>query len=274
MKSLVSRLIPAALRAVPVALAAGGASAPAQAQTPATAFTATAVQEMPDGSAQTGWIAKSGRNMRLELEVDGKRSIQIMRGDEGRAYLVDPQQEIFAVVEDPSIATAVDGADSPCPPPAQMQAAQITCKVVGQGEVSGIVTQRYQIRVPGTQGATLVEWDPGRRRALAETWPDGTKLRLTFREMQEIGGRNVEYWSTVLERPGQPPVLGGWWFDPELRVVVREEIPGGIRRELRDIKVGPVDPALFEPPAGYTQVRPQALAPQAGQGGQGGQGGQ
>lgn len=241
---------------------------PALAQTAAGAFSATAVQSMPDGSIQTGKIMKSGQNMRLEMEVNGQRSIQIMRGAEGVAYLIDPGQQIYAEIRDPSIAEAVDGAPTPCPASEQMQAAQLSCEHVGEGLISGITTQKWELRNPQDTNPTIIEWDTGRRRALAQTWPDGTSLVLTFQAMQEVSGRQVEYWSTSLQAPGQAAALGGWWFDPELRVVVREQIPGGISRELQDITLAPIDPGNFLPPAGYQAVEPQVMAPQPSQGGQ------
>ncbi len=236
---------------------------PATAQSPTLpatpAFSAEAVQSLPDGSEQVGRIFKAAGNMRIEIEgPDGRTSIQIMRGREGIAYLIDPQSRTYATIRDPSVASAVSGGTDPCPPQAQMQAAQMTCRQVGEGEVSGIVTQTWELTSPQIAAPMRIEWDTGRRQALSQIWPDGTTMTMTFQEMQEMEGRKVEYWSTALQRPGQAPVIGGWWFDPELLVVVREEKPGGTRRALRDIRVGDIDPALFLPPQGYREVQPQA----------------
>ena len=255
-----------------LALALAVLSSPALAQTArapvapaAPAFAATAVQTMPDGSIQTGRIMKAGDNMRIELEAGDRSSIQIMRGAEGVAYLVDPASKTYAEIRDPSVAQAVAGASTPCPLPAEMQAAQMTCKPVGEGKVSGITTQSWEITTANVQGAMRVEWDAGRRRALSQIWPDGTAMTMTFQAMQEFEGRQVEYWATSLQRPGQPAAIGGWWFDPELLVVVREEMPGGIVRALKDIQVGPIDPAMFMPPEGFTRVEAQP-APATGGG--------
>jgi len=238
-------------------------ASPVLAQTPTApttpSFAATAVQTLPDGSEQAGRIMKSAGNMRIELQgPNGQSSIQIMRGGDGVAFLVDPQSRTFAVINDPSVANAVAGATDPCPPPAEMQAAQMTCEHVGEGMVSGIVTQTWELKAPKIEGAMRIEWDTGRKRALSQIWPDGTAMTMTFQAMQEMQGRQVEYWSTSLQVPGQPAAIGGWWFDPALLVVVREENPGGVTRSLRDIRVGALDPALFYPPQGYTQVEAQA----------------
>ncbi len=258
------------MRPIAAALALVFLAGPVLAQAPAApatpSFAATAVQTMPDGSEQVGRIMKSAGNMRIELQgPNGQSSIQIMRGAEGVAFLIDPQSRTYAVINDPSVASAVSGAVDPCPPRAQMQAAQMTCARVGEGQVSGITTQTWELTSPQIEGVMRIEWDAGRKRALSQTWPDGTTMQMTFQAMQELEGRQVEYWSTSLQVPGQPAAIGGWWFDPALLVVVREENPGGLTRALRDIRVGDIDPALFLPPQGYTQVEPQVAPATGGQ---------
>lgn len=44
------------------------------------------------------------------------------------------------------------------------------------------------------------------------------------------------------------------WYDPELSMNIREERPGGYRRELLDIKVQGQSKDLFAVPAGYIEV--------------------
>lgn len=229
------------------------------------AFSAIAVQHMPDGSEQTGMIYKSGQNMRLEISADGQTSVQIMRGAESIAYLVDLAGQSYAEIHDPSIARAVAGASNPCPTAAEMQANGLTCQVTGQGLVSGVVTQHWEIQAPQSRAATHIEWDTGRRRALGQTWPDGTVLTMAFQAMDEIEGRAVEHWTSSLQVPDQPAALGGWWFDATLRVVLREEMPGGLTRQLRDIKVGAIAAEKFLPPPGFTLVEPQMQQPGPGQ---------
>lgn len=229
-------------------------------------FSAIAVQTLPDGSEQLGRIMKAAGNMRIELQgPNGQSSVQIMRGGEGVAFLIDLQSRSYAVINDPSVASAVSGASDPCPARARLQATGMTCTRVGKGEVSGITTQTWQIKAPQLEDVMWIEWDAGRKRALSQRWPDGTTMTMTFQAMQEMEGRQVEYWSTSLQAPGQPAAIGGWWFDPVLLVVVREKNPDGLTRELREIRVGDIDPALFFPPQGFTQVEARAETAPGGQ---------
>ena len=48
------------------------------------------------------------------------------------------------------------------------------------------------------------------------------------------------------------------WYDPELRIITREELPGGFYRELKSIAVAPQPPALFSVPADYKRVEAPA----------------
>lgn len=223
------------------------------------AFTATAIQSMPDGSEQVGMIAKSGKNMRMETELNGQKSIQIMRGVEGIAYVLDPQALTYFEIHDPSVTQAVSGATTPCPP--QAQAMQISCVQNGTDKVSGVTTTRWEIKSPQEAQPTVVLWDAGRRRALRQDWPDGSSLVMAFQAMEQMEGRDVEHWTSAFQAPGQPAAMGDWWFDSALIVVVKEVLPGGITRRLTNIYAGPVDPAMFLPPQGWTQTAPPAQQP-------------
>jgi hypothetical protein len=54
------------------------------------------------------------------------------------------------------------------------------------------------------------------------------------------------------------------WYDPELQIAIREELPGGYFRELRSIQLGPQPDHLFSVPDGYRLVQPQQQPPPSG----------
>jgi hypothetical protein len=58
------------------------------------------------------------------------------------------------------------------------------------------------------------------------------------------------------------------WYDPQLKIAIREELPGGAYRELRNIQIGKQSASLFQIPADYRKIS----APQAPQGSQSPQG--
>lgn len=240
-----------------------GLAGAAQAQSsPPPAYTATAVQTMPDGTTTTGTVVKSGPDMRLEYDENGTRVIQIIRRAEGAMYRLDPAQQTFFVIQG---APSSDPTGAGYMPPCQDGDPTLTCTLKGTEVTSGITAEVWEIAMPGVPGTTTILWDGARHRALRQTSPDGSVMQMSFQAMVNMSGRNVEHWAVSFEAPGQPVQTGAWYYDPELRVEVREDMLNGAVRALENIRVGPVDPSLFEVPAGWRQVQvPQAPMPPAG----------
>ncbi len=249
---------------VTVAMLQTGLAGPAVAQNAAALppFTATAVQVLPDQTEMTGLIAKSGTDMRLEFDQGGVRLIRILRPTEGVMRILDPQTQTYMEFTGaPVPPDAVDGAASPCP---VQPTPELRCEPSGQSmTISGIRTDGWVISTPQQPRPQVVYWDTQRRKALREEYPDGSVLQMSFVAMETVSGRSAEHWKMELTAQGREPLTGDWWFDTELRVVLREILPDGSERRLENIVVGPVDPALFEVPAGWQKQEPPAApAPQ------------
>ena len=218
-------------------------------------YSATAVSQIPGQPVRRGRIVKSGADIRLEYTRNGKQIIQIVRPTKGLMYFLDPASKTYSTIKGQAVPEeSVTGYKSPCPPnPASR------CQRMGQAVISGIQAERWLISTPGQQGGSVdILWDPARRHALSETFPDGRKTLMSFRAMETVSGRPTERWDVTMTQKGQAPIKGEWWFDPDLRVVVRQSIPGGESRRLDDLKVAPYDAALFVPPAGWREVAPAA----------------
>lgn len=249
----------AAIMAITLVGATGGVAQQAATRD----FTATAIQTLPDQSETLGKIAKSGTDMRLEFEQDGTRIIRILRPTQGVMRILDPTTKTYVEFTSPPVPRdAIEGHSTPCPTPSPgLQG--VRCERSGPDRaISGIQTQRWQIGV-ANQPAQIVYWDSQRRQSLRVEYPDGSLKQMTFKAMETLDGREVEHWEMALTIPGQEPLTGEWWFDTELRVVLRELLPDGSARRLEDIVVGPVDPALFEVPDGWVKREmPAAAQPQ------------
>ena len=222
-------------------------------------YSATAFQQLPGQAETSGKVIKSGQNMRLEFEQNGQKVIQILRPTDGVMYVLNPANKSYFEVRGPAVpATATDGYTTPCPD----AAASDSCKRTGTDTISGIAVERWELALqPGTPPLVLF-WDSTRRRALRQEFPDGSVMAMRFKAMEEINGRQTEHWIIEITAPGQPVNSGNWWFDPELRLVVREELPGGELRHLEDISTGAIDPALFVVPQGWTRQQPPAQSAQ------------
>lgn len=251
----------AAIALVAVAGLAAANSALAQ-DALAPAYSANAMQRYADGSTSQGRVVKSGLNMRLEYDVGDSHVIQIIRGGDGVMLMLDPARKAYVVARNPQeAAISANGYQPPCPEndPA------LDCTFTGTEVISGITAEVWQIARRDQPGATsTILWDGARHKALAQTGPDGSSTRLTFVAMVEVAGRQAEHWRVEVTTPGQAAQDGGWYYDPELRVAIREEFAGGEARWLEDIDLGAVPPEMFEPPSDWTRM--EMPAPGAGPG--------
>jgi len=223
-----------------------------------TAYSATAVHAFPDQPETFGTVVKSGQNMRLEFEEQGRQVIQILLPAVGAMYVLDPKLQTYIEILGPAVPVAdVGGYKSPCP----SQKPAPTCQHVGDDTMSGIKVERWVIASGQKDKPLVLLWNSARRRALQQNFPDGSVMSMAFTAMEEINGRKAEHWTIKLTTPGQEAKSGDWWFDPELRVVIKENLPSGETRRLENIVVGPVNPTLFQLPQGWRKVAPMAPAP-------------
>lgn len=245
--------------AVSVAVLTAGAVF-AQQSDPARTYSATAIHGLPGQAETSGKVIRSGENMRLEFEQNGREVIQILLPGQGVMYVLDPQSKTYMEMRGPAVPTPNGVRNtSPCDP-----RKMAICEQTGMDTVSGIQVERWQLAAqPQTPPLTIL-WDPTRRHALRQEYPDGSTTAMRFATMETLNGRATEHWAIEIQAPGRDTLNGDWWFDPDLRVVVREDLPGGEIRRLEDITVGVVDPAVFQIPEGWHMADPAATtAPQS-----------
>lgn len=235
-----------------------GIAAPAPAQQPpadaSRTYSATAIHSIPGQPETSGTVIKSGENMRLEFDQNGQHIIQILLPQQGVMYILEPQSQSYQELRGQAV-PATAGAANAVPCTARSNLA--VCEQVGSDIVSGIRVERWVLASqPQTQPLTIL-WDPTRRQALRQDFPDGSSTAMRFLSMETLNDRPVEHWAIETRATGREPLTGGWWFDPELRVVVREELPGGEIRRLDNIQIGAVDPQVFQVPEGWQKRDPE-----------------
>ena len=81
----------------------------------------------------------------------------------------------------------------------------------------------------------------------------GKGLTCTKLGVEQVNGRHTEKWQLVMSRDEQT-VRWVAWVDRSLGVAVKEELPGGFVRELREIHEGPQEPTLFQVPSDYKRI--------------------
>jgi len=224
-------------------------------------FTAQTRQVGPQGVMGTGRIFVADGRMRTELSQAGHTIVQILDQAHGRGYTLDPTRKVYM---EQSMGTGGPGSGStlgPAPPdPTQDPCAGVvgqTCRQLGGDEVAGRPAIKREIDSRDAEGQPLktTQWiDAERGVVLRSEGSDGTSMELKMVGREALGPRATEKWQMTVVHPGGEPTRSLQWYDPQLGVAIREELPGGYVREMSDIQIGKQPDSLFEVPQDYRNI--------------------
>lgn len=220
----------------------------AVAQNPGKPFSATAVQITPQGVVQTR-ILISHNAIRNEYEQNGQKMIEIIYPDENKRVMLFPKQKVFIEQYAPSFPDRrVTEGGSPCD-----KLTGTLCRKLGDEVVNDIQTEKWEFtRVENGQPVHTLHWiDKKRQLPVREFFADGSVVEMAFLGNDKVNNRKAEKWRMQLMSADGKRSQFLQWYDPELKLVIREEHPDGYVRELRDIKTETPKQSLFQIPAGY-----------------------
>ena len=230
-------------------------------------FSAETVQSAPNKETRQGLIYVGDNQVRVEYQKDSQTLVEIYDMKNQRALLLMPQQTTYMERKVPRGETVnpmlPPSESNPC---AAMPKAQ--CRQLATESLYGRSVTKWEMTMTH-EGESLrsLHWiDDQRHMPLREEWPDGTVSELLLLGQENLNGRATERWQRKSTRADGESMQTTQWYDPELQIAIREELPGGYFRELRNIRVGPQPGSLFQIPAGYRLVTPQQQQP-AGQSG-------
>ena len=219
-------------------------------------FSAELFQSMPQQEPQQGRIYVGGDSVRTDMNVGGRSMIQIVDMKQQTAYMLDPDQKSYVERSGGTgeMMPGVGGtaqAENPC---AGMQ--NITCKRIGMETVNGRPTEKWELENTrqGQSGKMTVWLDQARRMPIRQEMPDGSTMEMKLIGKETLDGRETEKWEMKATRPGGQSSVSYQWFDPQLKINIRQEMPGGFISELRNIKVGTQPADLFIVPPGYKMM--------------------
>ena len=194
----------------------------ANAQQAGKPFSATAVQLTPQGAIQTKvFIAKDA--VRNEYEQNGHKVIEIIYPDENRRILLFPNEKVFLEQHAPAFPDRrVTDSESPC-----ADLPGTLCRIIGEEEVNGIDTEKWEFsRVEGGKPEHSIHWiDKKRKLPVREFFPDGTVIEMHLLGKESINKRNAEKWRMQVMKASGERNQFLQWYDPELKLVIREEPP-------------------------------------------------
>lgn len=226
-------------------------------------FAADTVQGGPQGQVAKGKMYVGKNRMRVEAEQQGRQFIRITDEDKQVEWILFPEQRTYmerrAPAGTPKKGDRGAGDTNPCAAP--MQGMQ--CTKLGTETIAGRKTDKWEITLT-QQGQTMktTQWiDLERGTPLRQEMTGGQVMELKFVAIETLEGRKVEKWEVIATLPNQAPSKSYQWYDPELGLAVRQDLPGGYVSEFRNIRVGEQPEALFSIPAGYTRVEQPAGVP-------------
>lgn len=215
-------------------------------------FSAESTQQGPDGQMSSGKMFVGDKRMRTEMSHQGQQVIRVTDENRGVEWLLFPDQKKYM---ERRLAGPASGASSPAEDPCGGMPG-VTCTKVGEEEIGGRVAIKWEMEA-SHQGQSMksMQWiDKERGVPLRQEMPNGQTTELMYVAEEELGGRKVEKWEMVATMPGQPETRSYQWLDPELELAVKQEFPGGMVSELKNIRVGKQPDELFNIPAGYERM--------------------
>ena len=225
----------------------------AYADSKAIEFSAEAVVNMPQYPVKQTKLFVSKKAVRSETVIE------IVYPEEGKAILINDGLRSY---KERTFAGQVkkESSNNPCD-----QIINAVCEKLGAEKVNGYETEKWQIISDkrGEKSRSLHWIDVKRKLAIREFFPDGSVAELKMVKKEKINGRNTEKWQRTLSRPDGKNSSSYQWYDPDLKIAIREELPGGYIRELKNIKIEKQPDNLFSAPADYTKIEDQpAMQPQ------------
>lgn len=213
-------------------------------------FSADAVISLPQTPVKQSKLFVSKEAVRREMSVNGQNMVEIVYPDQGRAVFINSNAKSYEE-RNFSANNNKDDSNSPC---AQINNA--VCEKLGKETIDGIKTEKWQI-ISNDKGRTLrtLHWiDSKRKLAIREFFPDGSVAELKLVKKEKVNGRNTEKWQRSMSRSDGSVNKSFQWYDTELGIAIREELPGGYLRELKNIKVIKQKDKLFAVPEGYVRM--------------------
>ncbi|WP_295450060.1 hypothetical protein [uncultured Thiodictyon sp.] len=257
--SIHKRVVSAALLAV--AMAAAGA---VRAEGASAQFAADMARSAPDGQVVGGKLFVGDGRTRMEMSQQGREVVRISDQKRGMEWLLFPADKTYLERSTPAKgATPAPATPSPEADPC-VGLEGFTCRRIGLEDVNGRPAVKWEMSMTDKgQTLTATQWlDQQRGLPLKHVLPNGQTMELKLLGTETLNGRTAEKWEMTTGVPNQPPTSSMQWYDPELKLAVKEELRGGAVSELKNIHVGPQPDDLFKVPDGYTKkTLPQPAPP-------------
>lgn len=231
------------------------ASLAATAAHPAAEFSAVTVDSQPGQEERTGRLFVGKDRIRTDMEMNGETIIQIIDLGRQEAIVINSAQKSYmrrraGSGEMPVQSRSAKDAN-PC---AGMK--NLVCNKAGSETINGRKAQKWEITNPqAAQDEAMYVWlDAEHGIPVRQEMPDGFVMEMHMLKREKANGRNTEKWEMKASHPDGQSQTSVRWYDPEIGMNVREEMPGGFTRNLTNIKLQAQPAEVFSIPEGYTEI--------------------
>ena len=216
-------------------------------------FSADALQVSPGRPPVYSKMYVSKSAVRTEMTQQGRRVIDIAHPKKGKRVLLFPDQKTYMEQTGLVVSSSWSG-KSPKTPCEGLQDA--SCKKLGKEILQKVNVEKWQVerKIKGKTYRSLHWIDANRRIAIKEMLPDGSVSELMMLGKEKLNGRNIEQWELRHTYSSGQNRVSKQWYDTQLKMVIKEEMPGGYLRELNNIKVNKQKKSLFELPKDYVNI--------------------
>ncbi|MEE9343778.1 MAG: hypothetical protein V3V12_09115 [Gammaproteobacteria bacterium] len=217
-------------------------------------FSADAYQQSPQAHPQQSRMYVGANGVRKEYVKNGVSIVEIYGLGQEKTLVLYPASRTYLEKKKAtaSFTHAVSTESSNlC---SGMQNAN--CKKLNSEVVNGRNAVKWQVETKDDGKSEVAEYwiDQSRFMILRERLPDTTLVEMRFIGHEMMQNRKVEKWERLTTLPGKERFSALQWYDDQLGLFVREELPGGYLRALLNIRPGTQPGALFAIPAGYKMI--------------------
>lgn len=226
------------------------------------AFSADAMVTIPGEPKTISKLFVGKDRVRTEVTTQNGVIVDIVFPMEGKLIKLNPQLKQFIEIPIAKQTHKQQSSNNPC-----YRLQHATCTQLGEENINGMNTQKWKI-ISLQQGKNVrtLHWvDTQRQLAIREFFNDGSMAEMVLEKNETMNNRKTEKWVRTLSRPDGSTVNSYQWYDPQLNISIREELPGGYIRELKNIKVGKQKNSLFVVPDDYSPMKPQGDLPHPSQ---------
>ncbi len=215
-------------------------------------FSTDAIMSTPYQADKISKMYVSQNAVRTEYTINGQKVIEIVYPEKGMAIMLNPVLKAYKEIRFNKKPDVISDSKTICE-----SIPNAECKMLGHETIDGRKTEKWQIiNYQNGRPVRSLHWiDTKRKLALREFYPDGTVVELSMVDKEKMNGRDTEKWKRVVSHPDGSLKYSFQWYDPKLKIAIKEELPGGYVRELKNIKVAKQKASLFKIPAGYSKLQ-------------------